>query len=1744
MEPGTLDPYLSYYPGGVDWLSYVFGGEPAVFLFGALRSVFVSVMANVLLPLLSISFVRTVLEICAPIFEAYASMSGWSFLLRTLFGLCLIFWPPDPREQRGVKQLPRLSGKRRRAYKRLKHLVWLSEQSPEQQRRLSGRRYFDMAAVTKERRRKWKVNERKRYLTLRELRRLVRKRKLTGEYAKAYNEAFNDPQPADWSPDPDEEFDYQPNQKESVEEELSTYSDIILPPDPAPNLPFFQPDPDEVAKLVARLDGPTRFVTNFVGMSPADHAKNVEKSLAVLHAEICFNESTFKGTHLRNNKCKHPTDPAFLERYQNMPCVVDTGASYGLSPFIEDFLTYEKCDITVRAVATENKVIGMGIVIYKMKATNGQLCYVPGIAYHMPGCNVRLFSPQAYHQSYDGHSELDGSKYTFFLAQAANGPTRHTIEVPIDSSTNLPLMRDVSTTGKEKEAARPYFARSIRMHQHFCGSFFGRWRTTFCPEGGEEDDYEFSPFMHLSCSSAQLNNCTCSDRNPNLSKGMKELMMWHYRLCISLKHVQHLMTSHKKKDDDGNPFTVGAVIPAQHDDAITCEPTIKCSTCEISQARVRKPKNKSGKRDKKQDKALTKEKYAAGDMVSMDTVPVGVVGRAFSGTGGPNAAVKYSHLTLFHDAATGIIKIYPQENGGTTATLWSKQQFESFMWNTAGVVVKHYHSDQGSNFTDAKFAADVAEKSQTQSFSGTGAQFANGAAERGVQVVFWKARHMLLHCALRWDMEGCADPSLWPQALQHACWLYNRTPKMETSFSPLEMLTFRRDDHHDLLRTKVFGCPTFVLDPVLQSGKRLPKFSSRARVGQFMGFSDDHSSLVGLVRNLQSGYITSQYHCVYDEKFESVIGLATEDHDADLGNYTQALWEDLFQADYARDFYVEPQYIGGELVYEVPPLQDEWLTPDEIREKEERLQEQVRRALLRQERDDNEWKKKLKNRPKTRTADSKVKIQSRRQKEKRKTVQFDPKKNQTVEAPPVADDDNVADDSSVSSLPEGDGGEAVVDVEDSPGTGEAIWNTRRRRNRTTWKDRYADTDYITHLEVTHSTWEQAKDFSPEQFTALSLAERAILRSSQYSSFFGNMGITLMNERQMPPSLRHHPLTRDSVRRPDEKARMDRTLAAQLVRDKAAADLRCANFEESTPTFEAFMASRLSKYITLSVNNSDYGGGITDLVCQDVHPAFLNAKLGISKADNPGWDEAMNGPDAAEFWKAAEVEIATLEKMGAWTVVDRPKDKPILKSLWAFKKKRLPSGEVRKFKARFTARGDMQTADVDYTETWAPVVSWSTVRLLMVLGTQMGLKTWSADVSCAFLHSDIDSEVYVDMPRGFTKPGKCLKLRRSLYGLRQSPRLFWKYLTAAMESSGLKQSTLDPCLFMGPSVVAVCYVDDILFFSKEDAEIEKLMINLRKNGLLLEKETSAAGFLGVDIQPVKHDTDGNPTELELTQCGLIDRIITNLGLDHKDYYKNTPVDSTGPLTKDADGEPCIEAFSYPAVVGQLLYLTGHTRPELAFAVNQCARYMFNPKRSHELALLRIGKYLKATRTKGLIIKPSGGLLNIHAYPDADFAGLYGHEDPTDPACVKSRTGFVITAANCPIVWKSTLQTKTALSTMEAEISALAHCMKELLAIMDMAQMLAEYYGLEGVETQMDVSLHEDNAGALVLANTIPPEYTPRSKFYHIETIWFREQINLRGIKVNKIATVDQLGDIFTKGLSREQFEYLREQLCGW
>jgi hypothetical protein len=188
-----------------------------------------------------------------------------------------------------------------------------------------------------------------------------------------------------------------------------------------------------------------------------------------------------------------------------------------------------------------------------------------------------------------------------------------------------------------------------------------------------------------------------------------------------------------------------------------------------------------------------------------------------------------------------------------------------------------------------------------------------------------------------------------------------------------------------------------------------------------------------------------------------------------------------------------------------------------------------------------------------------------------------------------------------------------------------------------------------------------------------------------------------------------------------------------------------------------------------------------------------------------------------------------------------------------------------------------------------------------------------------------------------------------------------------------------------------YVDDLLIYSRTDKPIDSLIEKLKADKIWICKEDSAAGFLGVDMKELPDGT------LSFTQ--------TALGL-HSSYStkKDTPAEPT-PLPKDANGEPADPTIHYASVIGMLLYLAGHSRPDIAFAVHQCARYTFKPTKKHVAALKHIGCYLKGTRDKRIFMRPLPDL-KVDCYPDADFAGIYNHEDSHDPHCVRSRTGYVI------------------------------------------------------------------------------------------------------------------------------------------
>ena len=287
------------------------------------------------------------------------------------------------------------------------------------------------------------------------------------------------------------------------------------------------------------------------------------------------------------------------------------------------------------------------------------------------------------------------------------------------------------------------------------------------------------------------------------------------------------------------------------------------------------------------------------------------------------------------------------------------------------------------------------------------------------------------------------------------------------------------------------------------------------------------------------------------------------------------------------------------------------------------------------------------------------------------------------------------------------------------------------------------------------------------------------------------------------------------------------------------------------------------------------------------------------------------------------------------------------------------------------------------------------------------------------------------------------------------------------------------------------------------------------------------------------TDG---AIELTQVGLIDRIVFAMGLTDATEVK-TPVEY-GALQKDEDGENCDTSFNYPSIVGMLLYLQNNTRPDITFAVSQCARYTFCPKFSHEKALKRMGRDLKGSNTKGIIMKPYTDL-NIDCYVDSDFAGLWEYEYSQDPTCVRSRTGYTIMISGCLVLLSGKLQTEIELSTMEAEYIALSTSLKQLIPFKRLVDSVWQAVGLTKEKNiTLNTTVWEDNQGCLILANLEPPRMTPRSKHYAIKYHSFRTQLKPNGIVLKEIASSSQLADMFTKGFRRILFEANRSKSMGW
>ena len=504
---------------------------------------------------------------------------------------------------------------------------------------------------------------------------------------------------------------------------------------------------------------------------------------------------------------------------------------------------------------------------------------------------------------------------------------------------------------------------------------------------------------------------------------------------------------------------------------------------------------------------------------------------------------------------------------------------------------------------------------------------------------------------------------------------------------------------------------------------------------------------------------------------------------------------------------------------------------------------------------------------------------------------------------------------------------------------------------------------------------------------------------------------------------------------------------------------------------------------------------------------------VMVAEEPtSYKEAMKANK--DKWQAAmDQEFESLQKNAVWDLVPLPEGRKQVGSKWVYKTKLSADGSVERHKARLVAQGFSQKYGMDYDETFCPVVRTESVRAVIALAATKNLLLHQMDVTTAFLNGTLEEEVYMKQPEGFVKKGKenlVCKLKKSIYGLKQSPRCWNNALDGYLKSINLEQSNADPCIYTGPEgVIVAVYVDDILIAT----ETEEMMIKMKRS-LSQKFEVKDLGeltsFLGVQV---KQSSDG----IWIGQPGYTSRILDKYQMkDAKPV--STPVDISSKMNIDSDSPP-VDELLYQSAVGSLLYLSSWTRPDIAFAVNTVAKYNSNPTMEHWKAVKRILRYLKGTSEQGIKYSKDSKE-NIIGYCDADWAG--------DRSDRKSTSGYVFHLAEAPISWRSKKQSCVALSTAEAEYVALASAAQEAVWLRELLRQL------DG-PVEEATTIFDDSQSAIAMAKN--PQFHGRAKHIGIKYHYIRGEINNGTVKLQYLPTAEMPADILTKGLAKDRHEKL-------
>jgi hypothetical protein len=402
-----------------------------------------------------------------------------------------------------------------------------------------------------------------------------------------------------------------------------------------------------------------------------------------------------------------------------------------------------------------------------------------------------------------------------------------------------------------------------------------------------------------------------------------------------------------------------------------------------------------------------------------------------------------------------------------------------------------------------------------------------------------------------------------------------------------------------------------------------------------------------------------------------------------------------------------------------------------------------------------------------------------------------------------------------------------------------------------------------------------------------------------------------------------------------------------------------------------------------------------------------------------------------------------------------------------------------------------------------------------------LDVWHGDAVNAFTNSLIDEVVYIKCPDGFTIKGKCLLLRRALYGLRRSPRLWHNDFSKELIKLGLRPVSGEPCLYHNKSLIVFFYVDDICVASTKENRME---LQSFKEALMNKYEMKDLGdlswFLGIRIV-----RDRSQRKLWLCQDSYIEKIANSFHLTDMRSV-STPM-STDELLPNPEEASKQDIYIYQRMIGSLLYATCITRPDEARASSKLSEFLRNPSPLHDAAARRAIAHLYQTRT--LAIEYSGQNVGSQAFTGASDAAF-----GDDSISRRSTEGYLFTLFGGAIDWRSTKQTLVTKSSTEAELTALSHAGTESI-------WWSRFF--EEIELSLDEeqTIYCDNLQTIRLLTKDGQELSTKLRHVDIHHHWLRQEVRDNRIRINWTPTAAMVADGLTKALPRQKHEAFVRQL---